>query len=98
MWPGLSYVSTETLARIVDRKTGLRIIAETHAPQHLATSLGLQRATFDSHLRDAAADGFDPVYRRLWVWQLALRQALAELRMIDLTQLTLTARNRRGRR
>ncbi|MCG7253135.1 class I SAM-dependent methyltransferase [Corynebacterium hadale] len=98
VWPGLSYVSTETLARIVDRKTGLRIIAETHAPQHLATSLGLQRATFDSHLRDAAANGFDPVYRRLWVWQLALRQALAELRMIDLTQLTLTARNRRGRR
>lgn len=98
VWPGLSYDTSEGLAKIVDKRTPLRIIAESHAPDHLVRSLALQRATFETHLREAAADGFDPVFRRLWVWQLALRQALAELGLIDLAQVTLTARNRRGRR
>lgn len=98
VWPGLSYVTPVELAKLVDRRTPLRVIGESHAPDHLARSLALQRSTFETHLRDAAADGFDPVFRRLWVWQLALRQALAELELIDLAQVTLTARNRRGRR
>lgn len=98
VWPGLGYATPEELAKLVDRKTPLRMIGFSHAPDHLARSLALQRATFETHLRDAAADGFDPVFRRLWVWQLALRQALAELGLIDLAHVTLTARHRRGRR
>ena len=48
--------------------------------------------------RDAAADGYDVVYRRLWFWQLALREALARLGMLDLVQLRLATRSRGGRR
>lgn len=98
IWPGLSYASSEEHAKLVDRHTGLRVIAETRAPEHLVASLSLQRATFDGRARDAAADGFDPVYRRLWTWQFALREALARLGMLNLTQLTLVPRSRRGRR
>ncbi|WP_288831713.1 class I SAM-dependent methyltransferase [uncultured Corynebacterium sp.] len=98
VWPGLSFSTPEEIARVVDRETGLRVIAETHAPQHLERSLRLQRETFDAHLREAAADGFDAVYRRLWRWQFALREALARLGMTDLVQLTLVQRSRRGRR
>lgn len=98
IWPGLSYASSEELAKRIDRYTGLRVIAETRAPEHLAASLALQRTIFDGHARDAAADGFDPVYRRLWTWQFALREALARLGMLNLTQVTLVPRSRRGRR
>ncbi|WP_232507060.1 class I SAM-dependent methyltransferase [Corynebacterium glaucum] len=98
IWPGLSFATPEELARLVDRHTGLRVISETRAPEHLVASLSLQRTTFDGRARDAAADGFDPVYRRLWTWQFALREALARLGMLNLTQLTLVPRSRRGRR
>lgn len=98
IWPGLSYAMPAELHKLADRHSGLRMVAVTRAPQHLAQSLSLQRSTFDTNLRDAAADGFDAVYRRLWTWQLALRQALAELGMLDLAQVTLTRRHRGGRR
>lgn len=98
VWPGLSYSSAEELLKLVDANTGLRIVAESRAPEHLAMSLGLQRTTFDANLRDAAADGFDPVYRRLWTWQLSLREALSQLGMLSLVQLGIGMRNRRGRR
>ena len=98
MWPGLSYAPINEIAREVDRHTGLRITARTSAPDHLEASLRLQRETFASHLRDAAADGYDAVYRRLWTWQFALREALAQLGMINVVQITLQQRSRRGRR
>lgn len=98
VWPGLSYAPINEIAREVDRHTGLRITARTSAPDHLEASLRLQRETFASHLRDAAADGYDAVYRRLWTWQFALREALAQLGMINVVQITLQQRSRRGRR
>ncbi|WP_291313548.1 SAM-dependent methyltransferase [Corynebacterium sp. UBA2622] len=94
VWPGLSFSTPEEIARMIDRGTGLRVIGETHAPDHLAASLRLQRLTFDTHLREAAADGFDVVYRRLWQWQFALREALARCAMTDLVQLTFAPRSR----
>ena len=97
IWPGLSFSTSHDIAKTTDRNTGLRIIAETRAPEHLAESLALQRRTFEGNLRDAAADGFDVVYRRLWIWQLALREALAREGMLSLTQLTMVRRRRRGR-
>ena len=97
IWPGLSFLTSHDIAKTTDRNTGLRIIAETRAPEHLAESLALQRRTFEGNLRDAAADGFDVVYRRLWIWQLALREALAREGMLSLTQLTMVRRRRRGR-
>lgn len=97
VWPGLTLMTTEQLSKLVDQNTGLRVIAESRAPEHLAASLSLQRATFETNLRDAAADGFDIVYRRLWRWQLALREALARQGMLNLTQVTMVRRSRRGR-
>lgn len=96
IWPALRYQTPAEFRRIADKHTTLRVVAQTHAPHHLQLSLQHQRATFRSHLREAAADGFDIVYRRLWMWQLALREALAQLGMIDLVQYTLTHRHRRG--
>lgn len=98
VWPGLSVTTLEGIAKLIDTHTGLRVVAHTSAPDHLAESLKLQRATFDAHLRDAAADGFDPVFRRLWTWQLALREALTRLGMLDLAQVEATTRSRGGRR
>lgn len=97
VWPGLSLVTSAELSKLVDQHTGLRVVAESRAPQHLAASLRLQRATFETNLRDAAADGFDIVYRRLWRWQLALREALARQGMLNLAQVTMVRRSRRGR-
>ncbi|SDS07971.1 class I SAM-dependent methyltransferase [Corynebacterium timonense] len=98
VWAGLSFATPDELATLVDRRTELRIIAQSHAPEHVAHSLRLQRQTFDAHLREAAADGFDAVYRRLWQWQFALREALARAGMLDLVHVTLVPRTRRGRR
>ncbi|MCQ4620523.1 class I SAM-dependent methyltransferase [Corynebacterium sp. CCUG 71335] len=96
VWPALEYGTKESLRRLVDKHSGLRVIGETHAPEHLALSLGHQRTTFQGQLREAAADGFDAVYRRLWTWQLALREALARLGMLDAVQYTLAHKHRRG--
>ncbi|WP_342319718.1 SAM-dependent methyltransferase [Corynebacterium mayonis] len=98
IWPGLSFSLPEEITRSVDKQTNLRVLSRTHAPEHLTASLRLQRHRFDARLREAAADGFDPVYRRLWQWQFAVREALARLGMIDLVQLTLVPRDRRGLR
>ena len=96
IWPSLEYSDSDELRRIADKYTGLRVVGETHAPDHLALSLKHQLTTFQGQLREAAADGFDAVYRRLWMWQLALRQAMAELGMLDVVQYTLTHRHRWG--
>ena len=96
IWPSLEYADSDELRRIADKYTGLRVVGETHAPDHLALSLKHQLTTFQGQLREAAADGFDAVYRRLWMWQLALRQAMAELGMLDVVQYTLTHRHRWG--
>ena len=98
IWPDLHFASADQIAKIIDRETDLRVVAQTTAPDHLAASLRLQRMTFDGNLRDAAADGYDAVFRKLWTWQFALREAMARLGMIDLAQITLARRNRRGRR
>lgn len=97
-WPRMNVVSCDDVARIVDKHTALRVTAVTTAPEHLAASLRLQRMAFDAHLRDAAADGYDVVFRRMWTWQLALREALARLEMLDLAQVTIVQRHRGGRR
>lgn len=97
-WPRSNVLSVDDIDRLVDKHTGLRVTAVTTAPDHLAASLQLQRMTFDAHLRDAAADGYDIVFRRMWTWQFALREALARLGMLDLAQVTMVQRHRRGRR
>ncbi|MHA2788950.1 SAM-dependent methyltransferase [Corynebacterium sp. S7] len=98
VWPALDYPTVEGFRQLVDKRTGLRVIGEVHAPKHLEATLRLQKKMFTGQLREAAADGFDVVYRRLWIWQLSLREALAALGMINVVQFTLTHRHRGGRR
>lgn len=98
IWPDLDYPTATDIHRLVDRESGLRVVGQTHLGSHTALSLAMQHSLFDAHAREAAAAGFDVVFRRLWDYQFALRQALFRLGMLDAVQLTLTHRNRRGRR
>ncbi|RNE49129.1 class I SAM-dependent methyltransferase [Corynebacterium alimapuense] len=98
IWPGLNYPGAQDIHRLADRESGLRIIGQTHVGNHAKISLGMQRSIFDGQTREAAAAGFDPVFRRLWDYQFALREALFRLGMLDVVQFTLTHRDRRGRR
>ncbi|ERA55866.1 cyclopropane-fatty-acyl-phospholipid synthase, partial [Corynebacterium diphtheriae DSM 43988] len=50
------------------------------------------------NIRQAAADGFDVVYRRLWIYQLAMREALFIAGAVDAVQCLATTRHRRGGR
>ncbi|SMG30019.1 cyclopropane-fatty-acyl-phospholipid synthase [Corynebacterium pollutisoli] len=98
VWPGLDHPTAEDVHKLADRESGLRIIGQTHIGSHHELSLSLQRSLFEGHLREAAAAGFDIAFRRLWVYQFALREALFRLGMLDTVQFTMTHRNRRGRR
>lgn len=98
IWPGLEYPSMLDIHKLFDKHTGLRIISETHLGQHFSETLKQQRSFFEGHAREAAADGYDAVFRRLWVFQLCVRQALSEHNMIDTVQAAATQRSRGGRR
>ncbi|AGF72441.1 class I SAM-dependent methyltransferase [Corynebacterium halotolerans] len=98
IWPGLEFPRSDDIHRLADRDSGLRVIAQTHLGVHYAQTLRIQQSVFEGQSREAAADGFDAVYRRLWTYQYALREALFNLGMLDAVQFTLTHRNRRGRR
>lgn len=98
IWPGLDYPTVADMHRTVDKHTGLRIVAQSHSGTHAIKSLKFQESLFAGHTREAAAEGFDVVYRRLWAYQFAVRRALFELGMLDTVQFELTHRNRGGRR
>lgn len=98
VWPGLEIVTIDDLNKLFDRKTGLRITAETHFGSHYELTMQLQRRLFEVKQREAAAEGFDRQFRRLWVYQFALREALFRLGILDAVQLTLRHRNRGGLR
>lgn len=98
VWPALRFSTTTHLHSLVDKETGLRITAEKHFGDHYLESLRIQRQLFESHLREAAAAGYDEVFRRMWVFHFALLEAVFRLDFLDAVQLTLTSRNRSGRR
>lgn len=98
IWPGQRYLTVEQWNELLLKETGLRIVSRRHFGSHYELSLKLQRSLFESHTREAAAEGFDTVYRRLWIYQFAVREALFHNRQLDAVQLTLAHRNRGGRR
>ncbi|MDR7329316.1 SAM-dependent methyltransferase [Corynebacterium guangdongense] len=98
IWPGLEMSTEEELHRLVDRRTNLRIVSQAHLGRHHELSVAAQREQFASRSREAAAEGFDVVLRRLMTYQFALREALLRLDMIDGVVLGLVHRNRGGRR
>lgn len=92
IWPALDYPTLDELYRIVDWGTSLRITHEVHTGKHSRIACGLQRSLFEGRMREAAAAGYDPVYRRLWRYHLALLEALFRLGVLDSVQLTLRRR------
>ncbi|MEZ2189219.1 class I SAM-dependent methyltransferase [Corynebacterium sp. CCM 9204] len=97
IWPSLDHVMVEEIHREIDRMTRLRIVAEAHFGSHYETTLRLQREVFAANERNAAAAGFDVVFRRLWDYQLALMEAMFRLGWLDAVQVTVTGRYHRFR-
>ncbi|MFH0410603.1 class I SAM-dependent methyltransferase [Corynebacterium sp. L4756] len=98
IWPGMEYPTTHDVHKLLERNSGLRVIEHTHVGTHYKASLRHERSFFDGRLREAAAAGFDQVFRRLWTYQFALREALLSLGMIDSVAFTAIHRHRGGRR
>lgn len=98
IWPALKFPTMQEIHQLADRESSLRVVAEVHFPGHYLKSVQLQREIFEGQMREAAADGFDAVFRRMWVYHYALIEALLRLGHLDAAQFTLTTRNRRGRR
>jgi len=88
VWPALRYPTTVRMTAQAN-KAGLELLREVHTGSHMALTLGLWRAVFTSRERQAAAAGFDPVYRRLWDYQLALHEALVDAGALDCVQLVM---------
>lgn len=98
IWPSLQIITAQEVHKLFDEHTNIRITGQQHFGSHYAVGLGLQRETFEGRLREAAAEGFDSVYRRLWVFQLAMREALFRTGYLDAVQFNGTTRTRRKRR
>lgn len=98
IWPALHYPTVDEVHQLVDRDSSLRVVKETHFAGHYLKSVQLQREVFEGQIREAAADGFDAVYRRMWVYHYALIEALLRLGCLNAVQFALTTKNRRGRR
>ncbi len=96
--PALHHLDCEELHKLFDVHTNLRIIEQRHFGEHYIHGLKMQRETFEGKLREAAAAGFDKVYRNLWIFQLALKEALFRIGALDAVQLLVATRPRRGRR
>lgn len=88
VWPALQYPRVERVIEQANR-VGLELVREIHLGSHAALTLGLWREAFASRERQAAAAGFDPVYRRLWNYQLALHEALIGSGALDCVQYVL---------
>ncbi|MDR6277367.1 class I SAM-dependent methyltransferase [Corynebacterium suicordis] len=86
VWPALAYSTAENIREVTAKHTKLAISAENHLGSHLAATIPLWRANFAARERQAAAAGFDPVFRRLWEYQLSLHQSLAESGELDCMQ------------
>ncbi|QNH96921.1 cyclopropane-fatty-acyl-phospholipid synthase [Corynebacterium anserum] len=86
VWPALDYPTIQQVLDTTARHTDMRVVAENHIGTHLAATIPLWRANFVARERQAAAAGFDVVFRRLWEYQLALHQALVHHGELDCVQ------------
>ena len=80
---------------IRDRDTGLRLVEEHRLDVHAEETLRLQAELFRARRREAAAAGFDVVFRRLWDFQYALRLALVRIGALEARQWRLVRRRPR---
>ncbi|AZA09300.1 class I SAM-dependent methyltransferase [Corynebacterium pseudopelargi] len=94
--PGWHGHSMESLLHAMNARPGLRPQEALVFGGHYVEGLRLQRERFEAHAREAAALGFDAVYRRLWIFQLALKEALLRAGLLDAVVLSATLQPRRG--
>lgn len=92
VWPALEYSTVAEVRDVTAKHTKLRIQAENHLGPQLAATIPLWRANFGARERQAAAAGFDSVFRRLWDYQLALHQALVDGGELDCVQFVFRTR------
>lgn len=97
IWPALSYPDLAQLRSDIAATSRLYVESENHFGIHYAHSTDLQAQLFAGNAREAAAEGFDSVYRKLWDFYFAVRQALLNAKMIDAVQFTVATRSPRTR-
>lgn len=81
--PGYEVGDMPSLHRLVEGRGRLKIESVTHIGSHAVEGLRLQRELFATRHREAAAEGFDAVYRRLWDYQMSMREALYRVGALD---------------
>ncbi|MBP3087585.1 SAM-dependent methyltransferase [Corynebacterium sp. sy017] len=95
LWSAQEFSDLDSLRKLFDTHSNLRVISQTHIANHYAHGLALQRQMFQSQERQAAADGFDAVYRRMWVYYLSMKEALIHSGLLDVVQLVAVRPSRR---
>lgn len=86
VWPALDYPPVEAVRIATLSSTKLNLVAENYLGSHLGATLPLWRSNFLVRERQAAAAGFEQIFRRLWDYQLALHEALINAGDIDCVQ------------
>lgn len=81
------------LVSAVDRSPRLRLLGRIEATSHHAETVRLWSETFALRGRDAAALGFDAVYRRMWAFHLAALEAGLRRGWLESVQVVATAKS-----
>ncbi|HMT50906.1 MAG TPA: class I SAM-dependent methyltransferase, partial [Dietzia sp.] len=84
-------VSWSDLVAEVDRASRLRLRGRVESTAHHAETVRLWSETFALRGRDAAALGFDAVYRRMWAFHLAAVEAGLRRGWVESVQVLVTA-------
>lgn len=92
--PGFHLHSRDQILHLMSRAKVLRATDVLHFGGHYVEGLRLQRERFEGNEREAAALGFDAVYRRLWIFQLALKEALLRAGLADAVMVGASAQHR----
>ena len=96
LWPGFQPPTIEQAHEVVSENSSLSVVAEAHYGAHVELSVRLQREFFEGRLREAAAAGYDAVFRRLWFFYLCVLEACLSVGELDAAVLTLARRSRQS--
>lgn len=86
VWPEFELSTVEDVRAATLNSTSMRVVAENHLGPHSEATAALWRANFLARERQAAAAGIDQIFRRLWNFHLALREALTSTGDMDCVQ------------
>ncbi|AZA11395.1 class I SAM-dependent methyltransferase [Corynebacterium gerontici] len=81
--PAFHLHDRDDILHLMLKSQGMKATDVLHFGGHYVEGLRLERERFEGHEREAAALGFDAVYRRLWIYQLALKEALILAELAD---------------